>query len=82
MGDGATGQWKACAQTELRVEGRRYRLCREIRIACRDPIVPRVHGRGDNRPKCPQEKPLSLTMRAPVPQTDTGGQGEDPEVLE
>jgi hypothetical protein len=29
-----------------------------------------------------RENPLSSTAAVPVPQTDTGGQGEDPEVLE
>lgn len=29
-----------------------------------------------------QEKPLSLRSHATVPQTDTGGQGENPQALE
>ena len=41
---------------------------------------------GDSRPKCVrpcfQEKPLSFSPRATVPQTDTGGQDEDSKALE
>jgi hypothetical protein len=29
-----------------------------------------------------QEKPLSFSWRVTVPQTDTGGQGENPKALE
>jgi hypothetical protein len=31
---------------------------------------------------CFQEKPLSFSSRLTVPQTDTGGQGENPQALE
>ncbi len=31
---------------------------------------------------CSQEKPLSFRLRETVPQTDTGGQGENPKALE
>ncbi len=31
---------------------------------------------------CFQEKPLSPRLRGAVPQTDTGGQGENPKALE
>ena len=31
---------------------------------------------------CSQEKPLSFRLRGTVPQTDTGGQGENPKALE
>ncbi len=31
---------------------------------------------------CFQEKPLSFRLREAVPETDTGGQGENPQALE
>ena len=44
--------------------------------------VPGVYGQPDSDPKGFQEKLLALSVYTPVPQTDTGGQGENPEVLE
>ena len=44
--------------------------------------VPEGFGWKDNDGKGHQEKPLSITFKATVPQTDTGSQGENPKVLE
>ena len=45
-------------------------------------IVPGGFGQLDSVPKGFQEKPLSFRLEQLVPQTDTGSQGENPEVLE
>jgi hypothetical protein len=68
--------------TEYRVEGRRYLGRSEMRGLSRKPTVPQCFGSADSCPKGFQEKLLALSVYGPVPQTDTGGQGEDPEVLE
>ena len=45
-------------------------------------IVPHGPGHGDNHAEeLPRKVGLTIKFR-PVPQTDTGGQGEDPQVLE
>jgi hypothetical protein len=45
-------------------------------------IVPQGFGCVDSVPKGFQENPLSFRYKQLVPQTDTGSQGENPEVLE
>ena len=55
---------------------------RKIRFLSRNPIVPRAFGQSDSDPKGFQENPLSDRYSRPVPQTDTGSQGENPEALE
>jgi hypothetical protein len=53
-----------------------------MRVSSRKPIVPQRFGGADSCPKSFQENLLALSVYGPVPQTDTGGQGENPEVLE
>ena len=65
-----TEQASGCAPTEWCVEGA---------LAL---IVPHGLGHGDNPDEeLPRKVKLTIEDR-PVPQTDTGGQGEDPQVLE
>ena len=45
-------------------------------------IVPGGYGQLDSVPKGSQENLLSFRLCQLVPQTDTGSQGENPEVLE
>jgi hypothetical protein len=40
----------------------------------------RAHKLGD--PQLPRKAPVELTASATVPETDTGGRGEDPKALE
>lgn len=53
-----------------------------MRLFSRKPIVPGVYGQPDSFPKGFQEKLLASRVHSPVPQTDTGGRGEYPKVLE
>ena len=63
------------------MKGVGFERSRQIRFLSRNPIVPGAFGQPDSDPKGFQEKPLSNRYLRPVPQTDTGSQGENPEAL-
>ena len=80
--EGETEKWKSRALTEMRVEGRRADgqanppadpETREYREAPADRTADVI--------RLPRKTPKVSRIR-PVPETDTGGRGENPKVLE
>ena len=80
--EGGTEEWKARALTDMRVKGGRAGRQANPPVDPEPDSTANPRASGQRSAGMLPRKTSKVSLRRPVPETDTGGRGENPKALE